>query len=203
MKRERGCSGIEIKQKKYRVRTVEPHKEMTTMGCRSFSTFRYCCVIIALVVHVPGGCYYQQVAAFTTSTSSSSTAAATNGRARNQNHRYRGMYKNVHHKSNVFHKNDDEKEVKDHRKSSSSSSSSPWKLQLKNAYDRRVNADPSFFSKSITEIIVAAGTQLMAELNRRGVSRIIPELDFVLPAIFAAIFGKYYRYVLSSFAYLQ
>jgi len=66
---------------------------------------------------------------------------------------------------------------------------------LKNEYDRRVNADPSFFSKSITEIIVAAGTQLMAELNRRGVSRIIPELDFVLPAIFAAIFGKYYRYV--------
>ena len=164
------------------------------MGCRSFSTFRYCCVIIALVLHVPGGCYYQHVAAFTTSTSSSSsTAAATNGRARNQNHRYRGMYKNVHNKSNVFNKNDDEKEEKDHRKESSSSSS--WKIQLKNAYDRRVNADPSFFSKSITEIIVAAGTQLMAELNRRGVSRIIPELDFVLPAIFAAIFGKYYRYV--------
>ena len=163
------------------------------MGCRSFSTFRYCCVIIALVLHVPGGCYYQHVAAFTTSTSSSSTAAATNGRARNQNHRYRGMYKNVHDKSNIFNKNDDEK---DNRKSSSSSSPS-WKLQLKNAYDRRVNADPSFFSKSITEIIVAAGTQLMAELNRRGVSRIIPELDFVLPAIFAAIFGKYYRYVLS------
>ena len=176
----------------------------TTMGCRSFSTFCYCCVIIiALVLHVPGGCYYQHVAAFTTSsTSSSSSTAATNGRARNQNHRYRGMYKNVHNKSNVFHKNDDdEKEEKDHRKSSSSSSSS-WKLQLKNAYDRRVNADPSFFSKSITEIIVAAGTQLMAELNRRGVSRIIPELDFVLPAIVAAIFGKYYRYVY-KFAYLQ
>ncbi|OEU09260.1 hypothetical protein FRACYDRAFT_248596 [Fragilariopsis cylindrus CCMP1102] len=127
-------------------------------------------------------CYYQPVAAFTTST-------ATNGRARNQNHRYRGMDKNVHNKSNVFNKNDDEKEEKDHQKESSSS---PWKLQLKNAYDQRVNADPSFFSKSITEIIVAAGTQLMAELNRRGVSRIIPELDFVLPAIFAAIFGKYY-----------
>ena len=172
------------------------------MGCCSFLTFRYCCVIIALVLHVPGGCYYQHVAAFTTSTSSSSPAAATNGRARNQNHRYRGMYKNVHNKSNVvFHKNDDdEKEEKDYRKSSSSSSS--WKLQLKHAYDRRVNADPSFFSKSITEIIVAAGTQLMAELNRRGVSMIIPELYFVLPAIFAAIFGKYYRYVF-KLVYLQ
>jgi len=101
------------------------------------------------------------------------------------------MYKNVHNKSNVFSNDDDEKGKKDNRKTSSSS----WKLQLKNEYDRRVNADPSFFSKSTTEIIVAAGTQLMAELNRRGVSRIIPELDFVLPAIFAAIFGKYYRYV--------
>jgi hypothetical protein len=169
--------------------TVEPHKEMT-MGSRSFSTFCYWCVIIALVLNAQGGCYYQHVVAFTATSTSSSNTAATNGRVRNQNHRYRGMYKNVHNKSNVFNNDDDEKEEKDNRKTSSS-----WRLQLKNEYDRRVNADPSFFSKSITEIIVAAGTQLMAELNRRGVSRIIPELDFVLPAIFAAIFGKYYRYV--------
>jgi hypothetical protein len=162
-----------------------------TMMSRRFSTRCYWSVIIALVLHAQRRCYYHHVTAFTTSTSSSNTAAA-NGRVRNQNHRYRGMNKNAHNKSNDFNNDDnnDEKEKKDNRKTTSS-----WKLQLKNEYDRRVNADPSFFSKSITEIIVAAGTQLMAELNRRGVSRIIPELDFVLPAIFAAIFGKYYRYV--------
>ena len=70
-----------------------------------------------------------------------------------------------------------------------------WKQQVRRGYNRRVNADPSFFGKSITEVLVAAGTQLMAEWSRRGASRMIPELDFVVPAVLAAVFGKYYRYV--------
>jgi len=70
-----------------------------------------------------------------------------------------------------------------------------WKQQVRRGYDRRVNADPSFFGKSITEVLIAAGTRLMAEWSRRGASRMIPELDFVLPAVLTAVFGKYYRYV--------
>ncbi len=81
------------------------------------------------------------------------------------------------------------------------SSSSPldkarsWNEKVRTAYRRRTNADPSFFAKSITEILVAAGTQLMAEWNRRGASRMVTELDFVVPAVLTAVFGKYYRYV--------
>mmetsp|Transcript_25975 Transcript_25975/g.71272 ORF Transcript_25975/g.71272 Transcript_25975/m.71272 type:complete len:410 (+) Transcript_25975:294-1523(+) len=67
-----------------------------------------------------------------------------------------------------------------------------WKQQVLKGYSRRINADPSFVGKSITEVLVAAGTQLMAEWNRRGASRIMYELDFVVPAILTAISGKYY-----------
>ena len=70
-----------------------------------------------------------------------------------------------------------------------------WNEKVRTAYRRRTNADPSFFAKSITEILVAAGTQLMAEWNRRGASRMITELDFVVPAVLTAVFGKYYRCV--------
>mmetsp|Transcript_4372 Transcript_4372/g.5107 ORF Transcript_4372/g.5107 Transcript_4372/m.5107 type:complete len:433 (+) Transcript_4372:85-1383(+) len=67
------------------------------------------------------------------------------------------------------------------------------KQQLQYGLIRRVNADSYFLSKSLIEIIVASGTQFMAELNRRGgLSRTIIEFDFVLPAILTAIFGKYY-----------
>mmetsp|Transcript_50678 Transcript_50678/g.122262 ORF Transcript_50678/g.122262 Transcript_50678/m.122262 type:complete len:196 (+) Transcript_50678:97-684(+) len=69
-----------------------------------------------------------------------------------------------------------------------------WIHQLKVGYDRRVAADPSFKSKSITEVLLAATTQLMAEWNRRGADRLLLEFDFVFPAILAAVFGKYYRY---------
>jgi hypothetical protein len=71
-----------------------------------------------------------------------------------------------------------------------------WIQQLKVGYERRVAADPRFGSKSITEVILAATTQLMAEWNRRGADRLLPEFDFVFPAILAAVFGKYYRCVL-------
>ena len=70
-----------------------------------------------------------------------------------------------------------------------------WNAKLRDGYNCRINADPSFFGKSITEVFVAAGTQLMAEWNRRGSSRIFLELDFVVPAVLTAVFGKYYRCV--------
>jgi hypothetical protein len=72
---------------------------------------------------------------------------------------------------------------------------SKWTEQLHTGYHRRVTADPSFPSKSVTEVIVAAGTQFTAEWNRRGIDRLMPEIDFILPAILTAVFGKYYRYV--------
>lgn len=64
--------------------------------------------------------------------------------------------------------------------------------QVKTGYNRRVAADPSFPAKSVTEVILAAGTQLAAEWNRRGASRLLPEIDFVLPGVLTAVFGKYY-----------
>lgn len=70
-----------------------------------------------------------------------------------------------------------------------------WSKQLSTGYKLRVAADPSFPVKSITEVLLAAGTQLTAEWNRRGRHRLLPEIDFVIPAILTAIFGKYYRYV--------
>lgn len=70
-----------------------------------------------------------------------------------------------------------------------------WNEKVRKAYRKRTNADPSFFAKSVTEVLVAAGTQLMAEWNRRGASRMASELDFVVPAVLTAVFGKYYRWV--------
>ncbi|KAG7370761.1 RETICULATA-related protein [Nitzschia inconspicua] len=67
-----------------------------------------------------------------------------------------------------------------------------WSKQLQKGYQRRVAADPTFVSKSATEVLVAAGTQFTAEWNRRGADRLLPELDFVVPAIVTAVFGKYY-----------
>jgi hypothetical protein len=68
-----------------------------------------------------------------------------------------------------------------------------WTQQLQKGYQQRVAADPQFASKSVTEVLVAAGTQLTAEWNRRGANRLLSELDFVVPAILTAVFGKYYR----------
>jgi len=64
--------------------------------------------------------------------------------------------------------------------------------QVKTGYQQRVASDPSFPQKSVTEVILAAGTQLAAEWNRRGANRLLPEIDFVLPGVLTAIFGKYY-----------
>jgi len=58
-------------------------------------------------------------------------------------------------------------------------------------FERRAAADPSFAAKSVVEVFLAAGTQLTAEWDRRGV-RMVPEIDFVLAGVLTAIFGKYY-----------
>jgi hypothetical protein len=68
-----------------------------------------------------------------------------------------------------------------------------WTQQIHTGYQRRVAADPTFLSKSVTEVVVAAGSQFTAEWNRRGIDRLLPELDFVVPAILTAVIGKYYR----------
>ena len=65
--------------------------------------------------------------------------------------------------------------------------------ELRVGYRRRVAADPAFPAKSITEVLLAAGTQFAAEWNRRGASRLLPEIDFVIPGVLTAVFGKYYR----------
>ena len=65
--------------------------------------------------------------------------------------------------------------------------------EIQTGYRRRITADPAFKVKSITEVLLAAGTQLTAEWNRRGADRLLPEIDFVVPGILTAVFGKYYR----------
>lgn len=59
-------------------------------------------------------------------------------------------------------------------------------------FERRVSADPNFLLKSVLEVFLAAATQLFAEINRRGLGRILPEFDFVFAAILTAVIGKYY-----------
>ena len=63
---------------------------------------------------------------------------------------------------------------------------------IKEGYERRIAADPSFLSKSLLEIVLAASTQYMAEVGRRGKGRILPEIDFVFAGILTAVCGKYY-----------
>lgn len=58
-------------------------------------------------------------------------------------------------------------------------------------YQSRITADPSFAVKSVTEVLLAAGTQFAAEYERRG-SNLVAEMDFVTAGILTAIFGKYY-----------
>lgn len=72
------------------------------------------------------------------------------------------------------------------------SSTSSLISQVSYQYQQRVAADPAFPSKSILEIGIAASTQLIAETNRRGFHRLLPEIDFVFAATLTAIIGKYY-----------
>ena len=63
---------------------------------------------------------------------------------------------------------------------------------IKKGYQQRISADPSFLSKSILEIILAASTQYMAEVTRRGWSNMKMEMDFVFAGVVTAVCGKYY-----------
>jgi len=40
------------------------------------------------------------------------------------------------------------------------------------------------------KVLLAAGTQFMAELNRRGTTNIITEIDFVVAGVLTAVAGK-------------
>ena len=62
---------------------------------------------------------------------------------------------------------------------------------IKNGFAHRIEADPSFVSKSLLEIMLAAITQYMAEVSRRGKDRIMPEFDFVLAGVLTAVCGMY------------
>ena len=68
---------------------------------------------------------------------------------------------------------------------------SHWMKDLLTGYERRCAADPSFPIKSITKVVLAAGTQLTAEFERRGVDRISAEVDFVVAGVLTAMYGKY------------
>jgi hypothetical protein len=63
---------------------------------------------------------------------------------------------------------------------------------IKEQFALRLAADPNFVSKSVTEVILAAITQFIAECSRRGRTNMITEIDFVIAGIFTAIAGKYY-----------
>lgn len=63
---------------------------------------------------------------------------------------------------------------------------------IQRQYHLRVDADPNFLSKSITEVFLAAATQLTAEVNRRGFNGLMIEIDFVVAGLLTAIAGKYY-----------
>ena len=65
-------------------------------------------------------------------------------------------------------------------------------LSIKEELRLRIDADPNFVSKSITEIFLAAATQLTAEAGRRGINGLIIEIDFVFAGVLTAIAGKYY-----------
>ena len=66
-----------------------------------------------------------------------------------------------------------------------------WMNDVVTGYERRCAADPNFPLKSLTEVVLAAGTQLAAEYERRGSHRIISEVDFVIGGVLTAMYGKY------------
>jgi hypothetical protein len=63
---------------------------------------------------------------------------------------------------------------------------------LRQQYRRRVAADENFLSKSFLEVALAAGTQITAEVTKRGFSNMMRDIDFVMAGVLTAIAGKYY-----------
>ncbi len=63
---------------------------------------------------------------------------------------------------------------------------------ISNQFQLRIAADPDFVQRSIVEIIFAITMQFAAEVGRRGLYRILPEIDFVVAGLLTATAGKYY-----------
>lgn len=63
---------------------------------------------------------------------------------------------------------------------------------IRNEFQLRIAADPDFVERSIVEIIFAISMQFTAEVGRRGLHRILPEIDFVVAGLLTATAGKYY-----------
>ena len=151
-----------------------------------FLPFLLCCIIV-IFVHVA-----EPVAAFSCPKTSIDLGISQSHKTRSsKNHTSDGILLNSA-SQGIPDGDEDEPQVAEQRPRLFSSS---LEEKVRTAYRRRINADPSFFAKSITEVLVAAGTQLMAEWNRRGAARMATELDFVVPAVLTAVFGKYYRCV--------
>jgi hypothetical protein len=68
---------------------------------------------------------------------------------------------------------------------------SPWVKDIQIGYRRRVAADPNFPVKSGIEVFLALSTQFAAEWETRGRHQLIPQIDFVVPALLTAVTGKY------------
>lgn len=67
-----------------------------------------------------------------------------------------------------------------------------WANDLRTGYQQRCAADAQFPLKSLTEVVLAAGTQLAAEYERRGGrSTMLTEVDFVVAGVLTAMYGKY------------
>ncbi len=151
------------------------------------------CYILVIFVHVA-----EPVAAFSCPKTSIGLGISPSHRIRNgKNHTSDGVLLNSA-SQGIPDGDEDEAQAAEQRPrlfSSSLGEVRSWNEKVRTAYRRRTNADPSFFAKSVTEVLVAAGTQLMAEWNRRGAARMATELDFVVPAVLTAVFGKYYRCV--------
>jgi len=64
--------------------------------------------------------------------------------------------------------------------------------EIVHQFHLRVAADPDFVQKSIVEVVFAILMQFTAEVGRRGIGGILPEIDFVIAGILTAIAGKYY-----------
>jgi hypothetical protein len=73
-----------------------------------------------------------------------------------------------------------------------SASSSSVARSVSRGYRARVAADPNFLAKSLLEVILAAGSQMAAEVSRRGARGCATEVDFVVAGVLTAIAGKYY-----------
>lgn len=67
-----------------------------------------------------------------------------------------------------------------------------WRKDLVTGFRQRCAADPNFPLKSLTEVFLAATTQLAAEYQRRGgTNDLVRQADFVVAGVLTAMYGKY------------